>query len=208
MTFRKNNSGNIDMVNTGVMLVVLLVVLYIGVNIIDNVEEATAVDIGSAATETLTFTDLANDSAMVTVSTVTFELDTEGNTTAGNVVVPIGDTAILTAVTNLTAYINANATVSALVTAANTSTTVGITADARGTSANSIVTTTNAANATWGAATMSGGVEDDTFYTTNTDLIGTTEASFAMAGIMPIVMIAVAVLGGLLGVLYLFRRRD
>jgi len=29
-----------------------------------------------------------------------------------------------------------------------------------------------------------------------------------MAGIMPIVMIAVAVLGGLLGVLYLFARRD
>jgi hypothetical protein len=55
---------------------------------------------------------------------------------------------------------------------------------------------------------MSGGVDDDTFYSTETDLIATTDASYAMAGIMPIVMIAVAVLGGLLGILYLFRGRD
>ena len=49
---------------------------------------------------------------------------------------------------------------------------------------------------------------NDTFYDTQSDLLNTTESSYSMAGIMPIVMIAVAVLGGLLSVLYLFARRD
>ena len=49
---------------------------------------------------------------------------------------------------------------------------------------------------------------NDTFYDTQSDLLNTTESSYSMAGIMPIVMIAVAVLGGLLSVLYLFAKRE
>ena len=49
---------------------------------------------------------------------------------------------------------------------------------------------------------------NDTFYNTQQAMINTTESSYSMAGIMPIVMIAVAVLGGLLSVLYLFARRE
>jgi len=48
----------------------------------------------------------------------------------------------------------------------------------------------------------------DELYTSQQNLINTTESSYSMAGIMPIVMIAVAVLGGLLSVLYLFARRE
>ena len=48
----------------------------------------------------------------------------------------------------------------------------------------------------------------DAMYQSQQDLLNTTESSYSMAGIMPIVMIAVAVLGGLLSVLYLFSRRD
>lgn len=48
----------------------------------------------------------------------------------------------------------------------------------------------------------------DSLYQSQLDLINTTESSYSMAGIMPIVMIAVAVLGGLLGVLYMFSRRE
>jgi len=48
----------------------------------------------------------------------------------------------------------------------------------------------------------------DDLYDSQQNLINTTESSYSMAGIMPIVMIAVAVLGGLLSVLYLFARRD
>ena len=49
---------------------------------------------------------------------------------------------------------------------------------------------------------------NDTFYDTQQAMINTTQSSYSMAGIMPIVMIAVAVLGGLLSVLYLFARRE
>ena len=48
----------------------------------------------------------------------------------------------------------------------------------------------------------------DELYESQQNLINTTESSYSMAGIMPIVMIAVAVLGGLLSVLYLFARRE
>jgi len=56
----------------------------------------------------------------------------------------------------------------------------------------------------WNATSETG----DRLYSTQSDLVNTTESSYGMAGIMPIVMIAVAVLGGLLGVLYMFSRRD
>jgi hypothetical protein len=90
--FLHNESGSMQMVNAGVLLVVLLVVLYIGINIIDNVNDSTALSSG------------------------------------------------------------------------------------------------------------------DELYDAQQALINTTDAAYGMAGIMPIVMIAVAVLAGLLGILYLFRR--
>jgi len=93
--------GDMAMVNAGIFLVVLLTVLYVGINIIDNVQDASAID-------------------------------TE-----------------------------------------------------------------------WNATAQTG----DRFYDTQNSLLNTTESSYSMAGIMPIVMIAVAVLGGLLSVLYLFARR-
>ena len=46
----------------------------------------------------------------------------------------------------------------------------------------------------------------DELYDAQQELVNTTDSAYAMAGIMPIVMIAVAVLAGLLGILYLFRR--
>jgi len=55
------------------------------------------------------------------------------------------------------------------------------------------------------ASSLSSG---DELYDSQQNLINTTESSYSMAGIMPIVMIAVAVLGGLLSVLYLFSRRE
>jgi hypothetical protein len=220
MTFRKNNSGSIEMVNTGVMLVVLLVVLYIGVNIIDNVEDATSLDAGSAATGVWT-TGAANvtigEYTNITAGGVTYAFYFNNTTSpiapSGYILVDVSggwNTSALVH-TNLTAAINGNATLAALITAVNTTAatnTTTITADARGVAANSYGTVDGSATGAWGAATMSGGVDDDTFYSTETDLIATTDASYAMAGIMPIVMIAVAVLGGLLGILYLFRGRD
>jgi len=89
-----NESGSMEMVQTGIFLVVLLVVLYVGVNIIDNVQQASTL--------------MANDS----------------------------------------------------------------------------------------------------LYATQQDLMNVRLSCYGMAGIMPIVMIGVAVLAGLLAVLYLFRGRE
>lgn len=58
---------------------------------------------------------------------------------------------------NLTAAINANASVAALVTAANTTNKTTITAVASGKSYNSIATSENGAAIAWGAATLTGG---------------------------------------------------
>jgi len=224
MTFRKNDSGSIDLVNTGVMLVVLLVVLYIGINIIDNVEEATAVDIGSAATGVFTTTagnmtdgDMCNITAGGVTYSFYFNSSADGSASdAPSECISVGEIAYPwnrsdKVHTNLTAAINGNATLAALITAVNTTAatnTTTITADARGAAANSYGTTETGSLSSWASTTMSGGVDDDTFYTTNVNLIATTDSSYAMAGIMPIVMIAVAVLAGLLGILYLFRGRD
>jgi len=206
--FFADKRGDMNMVNAGVMLIVLLVVLFVGINIVDNVQTATDIDDAVAATGTLTLSGLSTDGELINVSTVTFELDTEGNTTAGNVVVAIADTSRPITAVNLTAAINANGTTSALVTATNTTTAVSLTADTAGTDGNTIVTTTNMSNATWGATTLTGGSASGVFYTTQSSLVSTTESSYSMAGIMPTVMIAVAVLGGLLGVTYLLVRRD
>jgi len=55
---------------------------------------------------------------------------------------------------------------------------------------------------------MTGGESASEFYDTQENLIGITEDSYSMAGIMPVVMIAGAVLAALMGILYLFRRVD
>lgn len=48
----------------------------------------------------------------------------------------------------------------------------------------------------------------DTFYAVNADLTNTTASAYTMAGIMPIVLIAVALLGSMLGLMYIFGKRD
>lgn len=45
----------------------------------------------------------------------------------------------------------------------------------------------------------------DSLYNASVALDGTTESAYSMAGILPIVMIAVAVLASLLGIVYMFR---
>ena len=44
----------------------------------------------------------------------------------------------------------------------------------------------------------------DRFYAVNSDLTNTTGSAYTMAGIMPIVLIAVALLGAMLGLMYVF----
>lgn len=56
----------------------------------------------------------------------------------------------------------------------------------------------------WNATTQTG----DRFYDVNGELTNTTAGAYTMAGIMPIVLIAVALLGAMLGLMYTFGRTD
>lgn len=56
----------------------------------------------------------------------------------------------------------------------------------------------------WNATTQTG----DRFYSVNAELTNTTGSAYTMAGIMPIVLIAVALLGALMGLMYVFGRNE
>lgn len=210
--FFKNQNGSMDMVNTGIFLVVLLVVLYVGVNIIQSVSDASAIDQASYATGTFNLTanvttdEVVNITAGGTVYCFEFNYTGTGLTDASCTNVPVTNaynTSVL-AGSNLTTAINAETTLTDLITATNAAAVTTITADATGTDANAYATVDNVTGG-WAAALMSGGDTGDSLAAAQTSVDSTAEDSYAMANILPIVMIAIALLSGLIGLLYLFR---
>jgi len=206
----KNNKASIDMVQTGISLVVLLVILYVGVNMVGTVGDATTQIPGSYATGTLNTTDITADEETITIAGYTFEINVSGTGahTPGNIEVAVADTTASAFCLAMKTAVNNNASLSAVLTATNTTSEVLLTYDTKTADGNSVITTEAMANATWSAATMTGGESASEFYDTQENLIGVTEDSYSMAGIMPVVMIAGAVLAALMGILYLFRRVD
>jgi len=200
--FVSSETGDMNMVNAAMYLVVLLVVLYVGVNIIQGVGNATELDAAVTSTGTLTFTGASAVDNTVNVSTETY---TFTNGTGGAFNVDVGDDAgnASYSTSQLVAEITANSTLVTAVDNSDNSTTV--TSVITGTAGNAYGTTENVTNAAWGSTTLTGGAAEDTLYQTSSDMDNTTEDAYSMAGIMPIVMIAIAVLAGLLGVMYLFR---
>lgn len=181
-------------------LVVLIVYFSIIPLLGDRIDQAADITENDYATGTLTFSGNVTDGELVNISTQTLEFDTEGNTTSGHIVVAVGDILPATATVNLTAAVNGNATLAALVTAVSSSTTVALTADAAGTAGNSIATTETCANATFGAATLTGGTtasewaSDD--ITTASDLWEDNGSMIAVAMVIVIVGVILLVLRG------------
>ena len=182
-------------------LVVLIVYFAIIPLLGDRIDSAADISQDTYATGTLTFTDNTSDTETVVIGGVTFEFDTEGNTTAGRVAVAIGDVLPATATVNLSAAINGNATTAALVTSTSTTTTVALTADAAGTAGNSVTTTEACANAAFGAATLTGGsttasawASDD--ITTASDLWEDNGSMIAVAMVIVVVSVILFVLRG------------
>lgn len=196
--FLKNESGNLEMVKSGVFLVVLITILYIGLTINSNVIEATDLDPAVAATGTLTFTGVGSADEVVNVSSETYTMKAAA---AGAYQVTIGATADAS-MDNLVAEITANST---QVTATNVLGVGTVTAITPGVVGNAYDFNTDVTGGTAGAATLTGGVAADALYTASQDMDTTTESAYGMAGIMPVVMIAVAILASLLGIVYLFR---
>lgn len=111
-----------------------------------------------AATGTLTFTGAVSDGETVTIGSEVYEFDDDASVTAGNIAVDVsGGATASAAVTALVTAITADST---LVTGADgTGDTVDITAVAAGLSGNDIATTETCANASFGAATLTGGAD-------------------------------------------------
>ena len=117
---------------------------------------------GVAATGTLTFSDSVSDTETVTIGDDVYEFDTDASVTAGNILVDVsGGATASDAVTALVAAITASDT-QGVGAADGAGDTVVLTADTKGTAANSIATTETCANAAFGAATLTGGVDSTT----------------------------------------------
>ncbi len=119
---------------------------------------------GVAATGTLTFSGVAVDTETLVIGTKTYTWDADLSNVDGNIDVGVnqaGDESNLTAAINLgagggTAYATLMAAHPS-VTAADTGSTVVVTAIANGAAGNAIPSTQSMANATWGATTLAGG---------------------------------------------------
>jgi hypothetical protein len=182
------------------VLVVLIVYFSIIPLLGDRIDQAADIRQNDCATGALTFSGNVSDTETVIIGGVTFEFDTEGNTTAGNVAVAVADVLPATATVNLSAAVNGNATTAALVTSTPTSTTVTLTADAAGTAGNSIATTETCANATFGASTLTGGETASEWasdgITTSADLWEDNGSMIAVAMIIVVVSVILLVLRG------------
>ena len=194
----KNEDGNIAMVQAGIYLIVLLVVLYIGLTINQNVIDASDFDDSVEATGVITYTGVGLAEETINISGETYTMKAAAGPAFE---VTIGGTSAAS-MTNLVAEITANST---LLSATNVDGVGTVTALVAGAAGNDYAFTTNVTGATVDAATLTGGVDADALYTASTDMDTTTESAYGMAGIMPIVLIAVAILASLLGIVYLFR---
>ena len=194
----RNESGNIAMVQAGIYLIVLLVVLYIGLTINQNVIDAADFDDSVEATGVVTFTGVGVADEVINISTETYTMKAAA---AGEYQVTIGASAA-ESMTNLVAEITANST---LLSAESTDGVGTVTALVVGVAGNEYAFTTDVTGGSVDAATLTGGSDADALYTASTEMDSTTESAYGMASIMPIVMIAVAILASLLGIVYLFR---
>ena len=198
-SFLCDTRGDMDMMQTVVMLIVLLSVLYIGISILDGIETSTALPANVDASGTLTASGNVTALDEVVIGTETYVF-TVTDTGAFNVV--IGATANnTTAITNLVAEIIANST---LVTAVDNTNSTTITSVLAGTTGNAYATTETGTNLTFGAATLTGGVDGSAFYDSSTALTTSAEGAYDMAGLLPTVLIATGILGALLGIMYRF----
>lgn len=194
----RNESGSLEMVQAAVMLIVLLVVLYIGLSINSSVITATDLDAAVASTGVYTFTGTGAENETIVIGAETYTMRA---TPAAAFDVDIDANVTLQA-TNLVTEIGANSTLYSATSNAGVGT---ITALVAGTAPNAYAFTTNVSNGAVDAATLTGGSDADALYEAGAAMDTTTESAYGMAGIMPIVMIAVAILASLLGIVYLFR---
>ena len=162
MKLFKDKRANMDMLSgIAVGLLALVIIFSIVMTIGPKLEDVAAIDKPAYATGTLTFTGNVADTETVTIGGVVYEFNASGAAaSAGRVEVNVTDLLPATATAALETAINDNATSSAILTASSTATTVVLTYDTKTADGNSVATTTTLTNAAFGAATLTGGVAD------------------------------------------------
>ena len=108
-------------VQLALVIFVVGIVSLIGISILENMSDKTALE-SISASGTLTFTDDVTDGELVNISVYTFEFDTDGSTVPGYIQVPVtqdndGTINQTIAILNLTSAIQANSDTNALVSA-------------------------------------------------------------------------------------------
>ena len=151
------NTGMSMVISTAIGLIVLAAVFSMAPVIGHNIDTAVDIDRGVAASGTLTYSGNSADGESVTINGWILEFDTNAAYNPNHIPVVIGDVSAATAVANLTAAINGNASLAAIVDATHGSATCTVTADDVGTAGNSITTICACVNAAWGAGTLTGG---------------------------------------------------
>lgn len=156
----KNIDANIGMdmvVGTAIGLIVLAAVFSMAPVIGHNIDTAVDIDRGVRATGTITYTGNSADGETVTINGHVLEFETVGGVNPAHIPVAVGDVSAATAVAELAAAINGDASLAALVDATHGSATCTITADDVGVAGNSITTVSACVNASWSAGTLAGG---------------------------------------------------
>lgn len=162
MKLFKDKRADMDMLSgIAVGLLALVIIFSIVMTIGPKLEDVAAIDKPAYATGTLTFAGDVADGETVVIGGITYEFDADDSITAGNVDVNVTTLTPTVATANLTAAIIGNTTTSAILTATNpTTTTVVLTYDTKTAAGNSVATTDTVTNAAFGAATLTGGVTD------------------------------------------------
>ena len=206
--FIQDKKGQLD-INLGLVAVLGLVLissfLVIGTVILQGLVDGSNIDASTQGTVVYTQSGVSVDNGNVTIGT---EVYTLSNSTFGEFYIDNGyNTTATFFVDAFVTEINANST---LITAVdNGDDTATVTSILGGTVGN-YASTENMSNGAFASATMTGGVNADSFYATITSLTGNIESAMGLAGTLLLVIIGVAILmllAGVMVIMQLFTRR-
>ncbi len=179
-----------------------------------KVDDKTGLTAGTTAAGTLTFSGNASCGEFINITTsagtkITFEMNVTGDancaakqTWTDDVVMALNHNSTNESATNLTAAINANATISAEMTATNPSAgVVVLTYNTVGDDYNTLATTETLAAGAWAASTLSGGVDEDTYYDASQNVSGSVESGWDFTEIVIIAAAAALIIAAIFGVI-------
>ena len=206
--FIQDKKGQLD-INLALVAVLGLVLissfLVIGTVILQGLVDGAGIDASTQGAVVYTQSGVSVDNGNVTIGT---EVYTLSNNTFGAFYIDNGYNNTSTFfVDAFVTEINANST---LITAVdNGDDTATVTSILSGTVGN-YASTENMSNGAFASATMTGGVNADSFYATITSLTGNIESAMGLAGTLLLVIIGVAILmllAGVMVIMQLFTRR-